>query len=129
MTPGLTLLINEGIGVVLVAAGNVGLLARSRRSAVLASLPLSAAAVLSLYVFGEDSYRHSGISRWDAYRSPGGALGSMFVLSVALLAACGAALAYAGVRERQRVFRVAAVAGGLASLILVTVTIIGFSGN
>jgi hypothetical protein len=92
-------------------------------------LPLSAAAVLSLYVFGEDSYRHSGISRWDAYRSPGGALGSMFVLSVALMASGGAALAYTSVRGRRRVFRAAAVTSGLVSLILVTATIIGFSSN
>ena len=48
--------------------------------------------MLTAYVFGEDSYRGNGISRWDAYRSPGGALGPMFVLSVALLAGCAALL-------------------------------------
>jgi integral membrane sensor domain MASE1 len=129
MTPGLVLVANGVIGVALVGAGGVDRLVRIRRSALLACLPLAAAGVLILYVFGEDSYRRNGTSRWDAYRSPGGALGSMFVLSVALLVACGAALAYAGVQGRERVFRVAAVTSGLASLILVTATVIGFSSN
>jgi hypothetical protein len=59
----------------------------SGRSVILAALPLLNAVLLTLYVFGEDSYRGNGISRWDAYRSPGGALGPMYVLSVALMAA------------------------------------------
>jgi len=100
-----------------------------RRSVTLASLPLLIAAVLSVYVFGEDSYRGNGISRWDAYRSPGGALGSMFVLSVALMAVCAAGLVYAGLGAKERLFRVAAFAGGLTSLILLTATIIGFTAN
>ena len=43
----------------------------SRRSVTLAALPLVSAVLLTLYVFGEDSYRGNGVSRWDAYRSPG----------------------------------------------------------
>jgi hypothetical protein len=50
----------------------------SRRSVTLAALPLVSAVLFTLYVFGEDSYRGNGVSRWDAYRSPGGALGPMY---------------------------------------------------
>jgi hypothetical protein len=38
----------------------------------------------------------NGISGWDAYRSPGGALGTMFVLLIALVVVCVAMIAYAG---------------------------------
>ena len=112
-----------------VAVGQ-GLLRRlSRGSAALAALPLLNAALLTAYVFGEDSYRGNGISRWQAYRSPGGALGPMFVLSVVLMVACAVLLLYAGLRGRDRLFRVAAAAGGLTALGLVTATILGFSLN
>ncbi len=131
MPPGFVLLANLAVGALLVAVAATSRLARVlvRRSVTLASLPLLIAAVLSVYVFGEDSYRGNGISRWDAYRSPGGALGSMFVLSVALMAVCAAGLVYAGLGAKQRLFRVAAFAGGLTSLILLTATIIGFTAN
>ena len=131
MPPGFVLLANLAVGVLLVAVAGTSRLARRlvRRSVTLASLPLLLAAVLSVYVFGEDSYRGNGISRWDAYRSPGGALGSMFVLSVALMAVCAAGLVYAGLGAKERLFRVAAFAGGLTSLILLTATIIGFTAN
>jgi hypothetical protein len=131
MAPGLVLLVNGAVGVALVAiAGKVRVARlRSRWSVAWAALPLLAAALLSVYVFGEDSYRGHGISRWDAYRSPGGALGPMFVLSIALMGACAAALAYAALSARERMFRSAALAGGLTSLILLTATIIGFSNN
>ena len=82
-----------------------------------------------MYVLGEDSYRGNGISRWDAYRSPGGALGPMFVLSVGLMAVCAAALAYAALRGRERPVRVTALAGGLTCQVLLTATIVGFSSN
>ena len=72
----------------------------ARRWGALAALPLLIALLLILYVFGEDSYRGNGISRWDAYHSPGGALGPMFVLSIALLCACAGLLLYAGLRGR-----------------------------
>jgi len=71
--------------------------------ALVALLPLLDALLLGLYVFGEDSYRDNGISRWDAYRSPsGGALGPTFVLSVVWMIAASALLAVAGVRGRER---------------------------
>jgi hypothetical protein len=101
----------------------------SGRSVTLAVLPLLNAVLLTLYVFGEDSYRGNGISRWDAYRSPGGALGPMYVLSVALMAGCAALLLYAGLRNRHRLFRVSAFVGGLTALALVTQTILGFTLN
>ena len=50
----------------------------------------------------------NNISRWDAYRSPGGALGWTFVLSVALMAVCAAVLFYAGLRGRDGLLRVTA---------------------
>ncbi len=101
----------------------------SRAAVSLALLPIVLAGVLSAYVFGEDSYRGNGISRWDAYRSPGGALGSMFVVSVALLCACGVLIAYAGRYGRIRLLCGTALAGGVASLLLVTATVIGFTAN
>lgn len=112
----------------LTVAVSQGLVRRlSRGSAALATLPLLNAVVLSAYVFGEDSYRGNGISRWDAYRSPGGALGPMFVLSVVLLVVCSALLLFAGLRGSDRLFRVTAFAGVLTSLGLVTATILGFT--
>jgi hypothetical protein len=101
----------------------------ARRWGALAALPLLIALLLTLYVFGEDSYRGNGISRWDAYRSPGGALGPMFVLSLALLCGCAGLLLYAGLRGRARLLRASALAGGLVSATLVTTTILGFTLN
>jgi len=109
--PGVVLVISVLAGAgLLVIAGN-GRLEHvlSRRSAALAALPLVTAVLLIVYVFGEDSYRGNGISLWNAYRSPGGALGPM----------------YAGLRGRGRLLRLTAFVGGLASLVLVTATIIG----
>jgi hypothetical protein len=63
------------------------------------------------------------------YRSPGGELGPMYVLSVALMAGCAALLLYAGLRNRHRLFRVSAFVGGLTALALVTPTILGFTLN
>jgi hypothetical protein len=54
----------------------------SDRFVALPVVPRLDAVLLTLYVFGEDSYRGNGISRWDAYRSPGRALGPMYVPSV-----------------------------------------------
>ena len=101
----------------------------SRRSVALAALPLLSAVLLTVYVFGEDSYRRNGISRWEAYRSPGGALGPMFVLSVALMVGCAALLFYSGLRGRDHLLRATAFLGGLTSLVLLTATTIGFSLN
>lgn len=92
-------------------------------------LPLADGGLLWVYVFGEDDYRDTGISRWDAYRSPRGALAPMFVASVALMAACAVFLAYATVARRPHLLRGAALTGGLVAPFLVTATIIGFSTN
>lgn len=131
MSPGFILLVSLLVGVALLVIASNGRLARvlSRQSVALAALPLLTAALLTLYVFGENSYRRNGIRRWDAYRSPGGALGPMFVLSVALMVVCAALLFYAGLRGRDLLLRVTAFVGGLASLVLVTATIVGFSSN
>ena len=87
------------------------------------------AVVVTAYVFGEDTYRGNGISRWDAYRSPGGALGPMYVVSVALMAGCVTLLFYAGLRGRDGLLRLTALVGGLTSLVLLTATILGFTLN
>jgi hypothetical protein len=98
------MLVNVVIALALLAFASSDRLlgAVGRRSAGLAALPLVDAALLSAYVFGEDSYRDNGTSRWDAYRSPGGALGPMFVASVALMVACAALLAYFALQGRRR---------------------------
>jgi hypothetical protein len=130
--PFVALLANTLVALSLFAvAGGGGRLIRglTRRTAAVAVLPLLSACFLIAYVSGEDSYRENGISRWDAYRSPGGALGPMFVVSVAVMAICAALLAYSGLRSRNRPFRTIAFAAGLSALLLVTPTIIGFSTN
>jgi hypothetical protein len=131
VSPSVVLLVSVLAGAgLLVIAGNRRLVhLLSRRSAALAALPLVTAVLLIVYVFGEDSYRGNGISRWNAYRSPGGALGPMFVASVGFMVVCAALLVYAGLRGRGRLLRLAAFVGGLASLVLVPATIIGFSSN
>ena len=92
MPPGFVLLANLAVGALLVAVAGTSRLARVpvRRSLSLASLPLLIAAVLSVYVFGDDNYRGNGISRSQG--GARGALGSMFVLTVALMAVCAAGL-------------------------------------
>jgi len=79
----LVFVVNLVIAFALFAVGLTPLVVRLPRYfvAALAALPLLNGALLAAYVFGEDSYRGNGISRWEAYRSPNGALGPMFVLS------------------------------------------------
>jgi hypothetical protein len=129
--PFLVVLVNMLVALLLVAVATSGRLTRgrSRRPAAIAALPLLTAGLLTAYVFGEDSYRGNGISRWDAYRSPGGALGPMFVLSVGLMVVSAALLAYAGLRGRNRLLRVTAFAAGITALFLLTPTFYGFSLN
>jgi hypothetical protein len=125
------LLVNILVALSLLAVGSsrrwIG--ASPRLASALVVLPLLNAALLAAYVFGEDSYRDDGTSRWDAYRSPGGALGAMFVVSIALMVSGAALLAYSGLRNRTHVFRTTAFSCGFGALLLVTPTIIGFSTN
>jgi hypothetical protein len=131
VTPGLVLVVNLSVAVALLAVAADRRLGRwaSSHPVALAALPLLTAILLTVYVFGEDSYRGNGISRWEAYASPAGALASMFVLSVALMAACAALLLYSGLQGRENVLRLTALAGGLTCLVLLTATILGFSLN
>ena len=131
MPPYLILAANVVVTVILVTVGATLFLSRrsNRTPAALALLPLVDAALLVAFVFGEDSYRDDGTSRWDAYRSPGGALGPMFVVCVALLIGCAALLAYAGQRGRRRLFASTACLFGTTAFFLVAGTIIGFSAN
>ena len=131
--PLLVVLVNMLVALLLVAVATSGRLTRGRprprRSAAIAALPLLTAGLLTAYVFGEDSYRGNGISRWDAYRSPGGALGPMFVLSIGLMVVSAALLAYAGLRGRNRLLRATAFATSITALFLLTPTFYGFSLN
>ena len=128
---GLFLLVNllVAAALLLVAASHRLARALSWGAAALAALPVLNACLLIAYVFGEDSYRGNGISRWEAYRSPGGALGPMFVLSVVLMSACAGLLVYAALRRKGRLVRPTALAGGLTALFLLTATLIGFTAN
>ena len=99
------------------------------RRAALAALPLLDAALLAAFVFSGDTYRDTGISRWDAYRSPGGALAPMFVASLVLLALASAAIAATGFVARAGVVRLCLALAGLGGLLLVSPTLIGFSTN
>jgi hypothetical protein len=126
----MVLLVNILVGLALLTVGSRRRThALPRIASLLPGLPLLNGALLAAYVFGEDSYRDEGTSRWDAYRSPGGALGPMFVLSIPLMILGAALLGYAVLRQRNDLLRATAVAVGLAALLLLTPTIIGFSTN
>jgi hypothetical protein len=122
--PGTALLLHILI-VVLLLFGAV----LKRRLVLFAALPLLDAALLAVYVFGEDTYRRGGITRWEAYRSPGGALGPLFVGCLIFSVACAALLAYAALRDRRRVFRVTAALAAAAGVFVIIPTIIGFGAN
>jgi cell division protein FtsW (lipid II flippase) len=129
--PFLVLLVNAVVALALITVGSIVLSLRgfSRQWAIGAALPLLSATLLAAFVFGEDSYRGNGISRWEAYRSPGGALGPMFFLSIAVMSTTAALLAHSGLRGRRGVFAVTTFTAGLACLFLVIPTIVGFSTN
>jgi hypothetical protein len=99
------------------------------RAAALGALPLVSAALLAAFVFGEDSYRGGGVSRWDAYRSAGGALGALFAVSVAAMAVAAVLLALFALNGRTAAFRATALATCAAALLLLTPTIVGFAAN
>ncbi len=94
-----------------------------------AGLLLLDAVLLAAFVFGEDSYRGNGISRWDAYRSPGGALGPMFALAIVALSCCAVLLGYSTFRDRRRLYASTAFAAVIAAVFLVIPTVVGFSSN
>jgi hypothetical protein len=130
MDPSIPMLVTLGVAFLLLAAAWVRKLRRGQVPKLLfSSLLLLTAGLLAAYVFSEDTYRDGGISRWDAYRSPGGALGGMFIASVASLTLSAALVAYSGFRNDSGLFRWAASGAGVCSLLLVVPTIIGFSTN
>jgi hypothetical protein len=59
----------------------------------------------------------------------GGALGELFVASLATMSLSAALLAYSGLGRHRRLFRWSALTGGLCSLLVVTPTLLGFSLN
>jgi hypothetical protein len=129
--PGLLLFVLFLLGpVALLGAGAYALTvpALRRRWLGFAAVPFLFAAFLAAYVFGEDSYRGDDISRWDAYRSPGGELDELFFFTILVLLGCGAVLGYASVRGRRWMFSTWAFVTVLA-VPLVYATFIGFSTN
>lgn len=131
MSTQLVFVVNLVIASVLVGSVITRLVVRLRPHSApfFALLPLLNGALLAAYVFGEDSYRDNGISRWEAYRSPNGALGPMFVLSVGVMVLCAALLIYAALRASGRLLGATALGGGIACIVLVLPTIAGFSLN
>ncbi len=96
---------------------------------LLPALPLVAVVLLVAFVLGEDSYRRHGISRWNAYRSPGGALGPMFAATVVLMSLAAGAMIVAVVQHRPRLMRTATLGAAAIALLLGVPTAIGFSSN
>jgi hypothetical protein len=130
MPPMVVDLWNLATAAVLFASGSRLVTARLHRRWMVASLMILVdAALLVVYVFGEDSYRGNGVSRWDAYRSPGGALGPMFVVSIGVLVGSGAVLSVAGSRGATPTYRPIALASALFTLLFVSATIFGFGVN
>jgi hypothetical protein len=121
-----TLLAAAGLAVAGLDRRFVGSRARAAGTGL---LPLVVAGLLVMFVFGEDTYRDGGISRWDAYGSPGGALRPMLVACVALLAGSAAVLFSAALTARRTLFRTTALAAALGCFVLVLPTIVGFSSN
>jgi hypothetical protein len=122
----------DPLGASFAAALLLGLAAvvRPRRwSAAAALIPTALAVLLVLYVIGDDTYRDNGTSRWDAYRSPGGALGPLFVASLVLLGLCAVVLAGTALARRPRAYRLTALLGALAVVLVVVPTVAGFSLN
>jgi hypothetical protein len=101
---------------------------RARWLAVLAVVPVGAAATMVAFVLAEDTYRDNGTSRWDAYRSPGGALGELFVASVTAACLAGILVACGAVAGRPAITRAALVIAALVLLVFVLITV-EFSAN
>jgi hypothetical protein len=101
----------------------------SARTCFLAAVPLAYVALVFAYVFGEDSYRGNGISRWDAYRSPGGALEPMFWATVALMILAAGSTVLAIVQHRGRLMRASAIGAMAVAVFLGVPTLLGFSLN
>jgi hypothetical protein len=109
--------------------GVAAVLPPRRWSAAAALVPVGLAVLLVLYVAGDDTYRADGTSRWEAYRSPGGALGPLFAASLVLLGGCAVALVATALSRRPRAYRLTALLGALAIVLVVLPTIAGFSLN
>lgn len=92
--------------------------AERRGTTLIPVMPLAYIALLLAYVLGEDSYRGNGISRWDAYRSPGGALEPMFVATIALMFVAAGAMTLAFVQHRRRLMRASALGAAAVALFL-----------
>lgn len=96
---------------------------------LLPALPLVGVGLLLAFVFREDSYRGNGISRWDAYRSPGGALEPMFYATVVSMTVAAGLMTLAVVQQRRRLLQASAAGAALVAVLLGIPTVIGFSAN
>jgi hypothetical protein len=99
------------------------------RTVLLPALPLASVVLLVAFVFGEDRYRGNGISRWDAYRSPGGALEPLFFATVALITLAAGVMIVAVVQHKARLLRASTLGAAAVALLLGIPTVIGFSSN
>lgn len=99
------------------------------RARLLPVVPLVYVVLLVAYVFGEDSYRGNGISRWDAYRSPGGALEPMFFATVALMILAGGFMILAAARQQGGLMRASTLGATVVAVFLGIPTVMGFSLN
>ena len=99
------------------------------RTRLLPVVPLVYVALLFAYVFGEDSYRGNGISRWDAYRNPGGALEPMFLATVTLMVLAGGFMILAAARQQGGLMRASTVGATVVAVFLGIPTVMGFSLN
>jgi hypothetical protein len=120
---------NVLVGVCPVLLTHLGGLGWRTRTLLLPVLPLVSVVLLVVFVFGEDSYRGNGISRWDAYRSPGGALEPMFFATVSLMTTAAGSMIFALVRGRYRLMRASVLGAAVVALLLGIPTVFGFSLN
>ena len=80
------------------------------------------------FVLGEDDYRHNGTTRWAAYRSPGGALGEVFVATVAVAVLAGVLIAVGALSGKAPMTRGALILAAAGLLVFVPLTV-EFSAN
>lgn len=133
MFPALAILLNLAAGTTLAVVGSRQLkpgVRHTRAGAIaIAAMPLASAAVLLLYVSGEDDYRGTGQSRWDAYDGLSGPRGTLFVVSIASMLTCFVGLVHAQRARRERFLQLVSFFGGLASILVVTASLVSFSGH
>ena len=115
----------NGVGVVVLVAGAVlpTRATRTHRLAALALVPAAAAVAMVAFVLSEDDYRDNGTSRWDAYRSPGGELGEVFVGCVAAAVVAAVLIAYGASRRPPQFTKAALLAAAFVLFAFIPITV------